>query len=295
MSGALLASRTGTRARGAVLVALATLCWSSSGVISRLTRSDSWTLQCWRSVFACLFLLAVLAARRHGLRALRQLGWVGWGVAVSFALSMITFITALRLTTVAHVLIFQAASPFFAAILAWLLLKERVTRAMLLAIAATMLGIGVMVSDSLLGGRWVGDALSTVMCIAFAAVIVLARVDRRVDMLAASCAATVVAGLAAAPFSHMPDSGADLALMAAFGIFQMGLGAVCFTLGVRMLPAADAGLITVLEAVLAPIWTWLVVGEDPGWRALLGGAIVIAAVVGYGWSERTRTEPSSHG
>jgi drug/metabolite transporter (DMT)-like permease len=288
MSLSLTAPRVGTRARGAWLVALATLCWSASGVISRLTTADSWTLQCWRSVFACAFLLGVLAVRPGGLGKLRQLGWVGWGVAASFALSMITFITALRLTTVAHVLIFQAASPFFAAILAWLLLRERVTGAMLAAIAATMFGIGVMVSDSLLGGRWLGDALSTVMCIAFAVVIVLARLDRRVDMLAASCAATLLAGLVAAPFAHAPATAADLALMAAFGIGQMGLGALCFTTGVRLLPAADAGLITVLEAVLAPIWTWMVVGEDPGWRALAGGAIVIVAVVAYGWSERRR-------
>jgi drug/metabolite transporter (DMT)-like permease len=276
----------GTWARGAVLVALATLCWSSSGVISRLTTADSWTLQAWRSGFACLFLLGMLATRPDGWRKLLTLGWVGWGVAVSFALSMVTFITALRLTTVAHVLIFQAASPFFAAILAWLLLREQVTRAMSIAILATMVGIGVMVSDSLLDGRWAGDALSSVMCIAFAVVIVLARLDRRVDMLAASCAATLVAGLISAPFAQFPASITDLALMAAFGIGQMGLGMLCFTTGVRLLPAADAGLITVLEAVLAPIWTWLVVGENPGVRALAGGGIVIVAVVGYGWSER---------
>jgi len=286
MSQAVAALGLGDRPRGALLVGLATLIWSMSGVLARLSSSDSATLLFWRSLFAFGFLFGVLATRTGGVGKLLRLGWVGWGVAVSFALSMLTFITALHQTTVAHVLIFQAASPFFAAILGWALLGERVTRAMLAAVAATIIGIGVMVSDTLLEGRWEGDALSLVMCVTFAVMIVLARLDRRVDMLAASCAATLVAGLAAAPFTSWPASGAEVGLLAAFGIGQMGVALLMFTVGVRLLPAADAGLITVLEGVLAPIWTWLVVGEDPGRRALVGGAIVILAVFAYGWSER---------
>ena len=184
--------------------------------------------------------------------------------------------------------VFQAASPFFAGILAWVLLREPITRAMTAAIAATVLGIGVMVSNTLARGHWQGDALSLVMCISFAAVIVLARLDRDVDMLAAGCAATLLAGLVAAPFTLWPASAGELGLTAAFGIGQMGLALLMFTAGVRLLPAADAGLITVLEAVLAPFWTWLVVGETPEWRALVGGVIVILAVVGYGIVERRK-------
>jgi drug/metabolite transporter (DMT)-like permease len=240
-------------------------------------------------VFAFGFLLAVIILRPGALRQKLRLGWVGWGVAGSFAVSMFTFLLAIRLTTVAHVLIFQAAAPFFAALLAWALLRERVTGAMLLAIAVTLAGIAVMVSDSLAQGRWLGDALSLVMCVSFAAMIVLARFDPAVDMLTASCAATLLAGLASAPFADFPASPADFALMAAFGIGQMGIALLMFTAGVRLIPAADAGLISVLEAVFAPIWTWLAVGENPGPRAMLGGAIVVAAVFAYGWHERRRS------
>jgi len=274
------------RGRGALLVGLATLVWSSSGVISRLTVASSATLLLWRSVFAFTFLVGVLALRSGAARAAWRLGWVGWGVAASFAMSMFTFLLALRLTTVAHVLIFQAAAPFFAALLAWALLRERIGGAMWAAIGVTLAGIGVMVSDSLSSGRWLGDALSLVMCVSFAGMIVLARLDRRVDMLTASCAATLLAGLASAPFADWPNSWSDVALMAAFGVGQMGIALLLFTAGVRLIPAADAGLISVLEAVFAPIWTWLAVGENPGGRAMLGGAIVVIAVAFYGWHER---------
>ncbi len=279
------------RGRGALLVGLATLFWSTSGVISRLTVATSLTLLFWRSVFAFGFLLSVVATRPGGMRKHLQLSWAGWGVAVSFAVSMLTFMIALRLTSVAHVLIFQAAAPFFSATLAWLLLGERMAGIMLLAIGTTVFGIGVMVSGSLAQGHWLGDALSLATCISFAIMIVLARVDRRVDMLPASCAATLLAGLASAGFAQWPTSLSELVLMAAFGVGQMGIALLMFTAGVRLLPAADAGLLSVLEAVFAPIWTWLAVGENPGTRALIGGSIVILAVLSYAWHERSHSAP----
>jgi drug/metabolite transporter (DMT)-like permease len=290
MSGKLLAPPRlhglSDRGRGALLVGLATLVWSTSGVISRLSVATSPTLLFWRSMFALPFLLSVLAFRPGGVRKLLHLGWTGWGVAVCFAISMLTFMFALRLTTVAHVLIFQAAAPFFAAMLAWVWLRERIDRTMLLAIGVTMAGIGVMVSGSWAQGQWLGDVLSLAMCVSFAAMIVLARVDQTVDMLSASCAATLLAGLASAPFTQWPASPGEIGLMMVFGVVQMGVALLMFTAGVRLLPAADSGLISVLEAVFSPIWAWLAVGENPGNRALLGGAIVVVAVVCYGWHER---------
>src|SRR5438105_4334077 len=79
----------------------------------------------------------------------------------------------------------------------------------------------------------------------------------------------------------LPPAPSDLVLLALFGVGQMGLGLILFTAGVRLIPAADAGLITVLEVVLAPVWVWLAFGENPGPRALTGGAIVLAAVIGH--------------
>ena len=286
MSQAILGTRLTPRRRGALLVAGATLAWSTSGVITRLAHTDAWTILFWRSLFAFLFLAGAVALYRGGARSLLHLGATGWGVAVSFALSMVTFIVALQQTSVAHVLIFQAAAPFFAALLAWRLLREAVNRAMMAAIAASFAGIGVMVSASLLRGHWLGDALSLVMALSFAVVIVLSRLDRSVDMLTAACAATLLAGVVAAPFAHYHVGARELMLLAGFGIGQMGIALLMFTAGVRLLPAADAGLISVLEAVLAPLWTWLAVGENPGLRTLAGGAIVVAAVVGYGVSTR---------
>ncbi len=280
MSSAVLTARA-TWNRGALLVAGATLVWSSAGLLARWVHTDPWTTLFWRSIFAFLALVAWLVLREG--RALPArfagLGLAGWAMAACFAISMITFITALNMTTVAAVMMFQAAAPLFAAVLAWLFLHERVGRQKLLAIVATLAGVGVMVSGGQGQGWLAGNLLSFVMGLTFAGTIVLARARADVPTTEATCLAVVMVMAVAAPFARFSLAADDMLLLASFGVVQMGLALIMFTTGVRLLPAADAGLISVLEAVLAPLWVWLAFDEDPGPRTLLGGAIVIAAVV----------------
>jgi drug/metabolite transporter (DMT)-like permease len=108
--------------RGALLVAGAAAAWSTAGLITRATTTDAFTTLFWRSLFSTLFLLVYIALRdrRHALGAFRGLGLPALGIAVSFGTSMMCFIIALKQTSVANVLIFQAAAPFVAAVLAWL-------------------------------------------------------------------------------------------------------------------------------------------------------------------------------
>jgi drug/metabolite transporter (DMT)-like permease len=269
--------------RGTLLVAGAAIAWSSAGLLVRTTGTDNWTTLFWRSLFAALFLAGYIALRdgRGALRSFARLGLAGLGIAVAFATSMTCFIIGLRETAVANVLIFQAAAPFVAAILGWFWLGERISWRGGMAILATMAGILVMVSDSVATGRVLGDLVSAVMGISFAIVIVESRRHRDVAMTSAMCLGLVLAGLVALPFAQLAPPMRDLGLLALFGIGQMGIALMLFTAGVPLIPAAEAGLITMLEVVLAPLWVWLAFNEDPGSRALLGGAIVLAAVIGH--------------
>ncbi|MBV9753084.1 MAG: EamA family transporter [Hyphomicrobiales bacterium] len=274
--------------RGALLVAGAAVAWSTSGLITRATGTDAGTTLFWRSLFATLFLIGYIALRdrRGAIAVLRGLGLPELGIALSFGTSMMCFIIGLKQTSVANVLIFQAASPFVAAVLAWLWLGERVSPKGTLAILATVVGIAVMESDSLAKGRIWGDLFSAIMGLSFAVMIVLARRYRDVSMTSAMCLATVLTGFVTLPFAQLAVPPGDLVLLALFGVGQMGFGLVMFTAGVRLIPAADAGLITVLEVILAPIWVWLAFGEDPGTRAILGGAIVLGAIIVHTLLER---------
>ncbi|MCX7378197.1 MAG: DMT family transporter [Alphaproteobacteria bacterium] len=274
--------------RGALLVTGAIVVWSTAGVLARWVDVDPWTTLFWRSVFAAASLLAYLVWR-DGTRwtdGFRRLGRVGIAMGLCFAASMICFINALALTTVAAVLVFQAAAPLFAAVLAYFFLHERVTRRTAIAIALTMLGVGLIVSSSGDAGRMWGNLISAVMGLTYALTVVLARMERHVPTTEATLLGVLVVALVSAPMAKFAVPAQDMALLAVFGIFQMGLALIMFTTGIRLIPSADAGLISVLEAVLAPIWVWLVFREDPGTLTLIGGAVVIAAVTWAATAER---------
>ncbi|MGH7211364.1 MAG: DMT family transporter, partial [Acetobacteraceae bacterium] len=266
--------------RGALLVGGAALAWSTAGLLVRWTATDPWTTLFWRAVFASIALLAWLRVAAPGrmLPAFRGLGPIGLLLALCLAASMIAFINALALTKVASVMVFQAISPLLAALLAWAWLHEALTRRTLFAIMAAFLGVVVMVSGDLGGGGLAGDAMGVVMAVTSALTIVLVRLDRRVSMAAATFAAMALTAAAALPMARFALPLEDYALLALFGLGQMAFALVLFTTGVRLMPAADAGLITLLECVLAPLWVWLAFAETPDARTIAGGAVVLAAV-----------------
>jgi len=266
--------------RGALLVTGAIVVWSTAGVLARWVEVDPWTTLFWRSVFAAASLLAYLVWR-DGARwteGFRRLGRVGVAMGLCFAASMICFINALALTTVAAVLVFQAAAPLFAAVLAYFFLRERVTPRTAWAIALSLLGVGLIVSSSGDAGRMWGNLISAAMGLTYALTAGLARMERNVPTTEATLLGVVVVAIVSAPMAEMSVPAWDMALLAIFGIFQMGLALIMFTTGVRLIPSADAGLISVLEAVLAPIWVWLILDETTTVATLYGGAAVLGAV-----------------
>lgn len=274
--------------RGVLLVTAAMFIWSSAGVLTRAVETDPWTTLFWRSVFAAATLQVYLVWRnpRGWPAGFGRLGRVGVAMGLCFSASMICFINALALTTVAAVLVFQAAAPLFAAVLAWLFLKEGVSRRTALAIAISCLGVGLIVASSGDLGRLWGNLISAVMGLTYALTVVLARAERNVPTTEATQLGVLVTLLASLPMASFSVSLHDMFFLGIIGIFQMGLALIVFTNGVRLIPSADAGLISVLEAVLAPIWVWLVFAEDPGTMTLVGGGVVIAAVAWAATGER---------
>jgi drug/metabolite transporter (DMT)-like permease len=136
-----------------------------------------------------------------------------------------------------------------------------------------------------LGSLW-AVAVSAVCGVSYAITIVLARARPDVPTTEATVLALLIVAAVTGPFAVMALPAGQMGLMALFGTFQMGLGLVLFTTGVRLIPAADAGLLSVLETVLGPLVVWLAFGEDPGVLTLIGGGIVVAAVVTVGVMER---------
>lgn len=271
--------------RGVVLVALAAIIWSFGGAIARfITVTDPWTMVFWRSFFAATFLLVFMLVRdgpRATVAMFRDMGWAGLGVALCFAAASSIFVIALQYTSVANILLTQAAAPLFAALLAWIIFGERVNLATGAAIAAVIIGIGIMVSGSFTGKvSPLGDGLALIIPLVFSTAIVITRHAPHVRMTPAVCLATTIAGTNAFFLSGgLGVSTPDLMWLFLFGAVNLGMGLALFVTGVRLIPAALGALVSTLEPVLGPLWAWLIHQEAPGLRTLVGGGIVFAALV----------------
>ena len=269
---------------GATLVAAAALCWSTGGLITRLVSTDAWTTIFWRSVFCAAFLaVAIAIAQRGGLaRLARDTGWAGVLVAVCFATASTCFIMSLARTSVANALLIQSLTPFIAGLGGWICLGERVRARTWAAMAVALAGTAVMLWGSSGTGSRSGDVLALVTATAFAAATVVVRWRRTVPMPAAAALASAFgAALAFGPATPSMATGGDLALLAVFGIGQLGTGLLLFTAGARLIPVAEASLIGVLESVLGPIWVWLAIGERPATLSLAGGGMILLALISH--------------
>jgi drug/metabolite transporter (DMT)-like permease len=279
--------------RGQVYIALAAVAWSSAGVLQRQLSLDGATQVGGRAVFAALALLAYVAVVERGnvLGAWRSIGIAGVGVAVCLAAASCAFILALNETTVARVLFIQAIAPVLAAVLARVFLGEPISPRTAVALALALAGVGIMLGAPG-SGDLTGDLLAVGMALSFAAALVITRHRRDVSMAPATCLSQVLLMVAFLPFASLGDVGdQDLLVLAALGAGQIGLGLIFLTLGARLIPAAQVGLITLLEVVLGPLWVWLALDEHPGTLTLVGGAVVVVAIVIQTRGERTVAPP----
>jgi drug/metabolite transporter (DMT)-like permease len=258
--------------------------------------ASPWQVLFYRSAAMAAAGLILVALQYRGDIAgpFRRMGAGGAFAGTALAVSMIGYVFAVTLTTVANAMFIISSAPFFAALLAWLLLRERVRSATGLTIVAAVIGIGVMFADGISGSGLPGLLVALLCAVTYAVLIVLLRHFRDVDMLPALVMAglliIVAAGIMAddlAPPLH------DVLLACLMGVGQTGAGFFLIMLGARRVPAAEISLLLLIEIILSPVWVWIAVAEVPTDVALIGGlivfgAVVTQAVIGVLWERRLK-------
>lgn len=277
------------RRRGQLLIASAAFAWSIAGVLQRGLNLDTPTQASGRAVFAFLALAAVCRyeSRRDGLTmtaATRAIGWVGIAMATCLAAASLSFIVALNNASVASVLFIQALAPFFAVVVARVFLGERASRRTWTALGIAIVGVALMVrqpeSGEATGNPGRGLFFAFVMSFLFAVSIVLTRYARHVSMAPGSMLSQLMVFAVALPFAQFADiDGGDLVRLIVLGVAQMGLGQLCFVVGARLIAASETALITLLEVILGPLWVWMAYRENPGNATIVGGLVVLVAVI----------------
>lgn len=270
---------------GAGLVVAAGLVWSVQGVlVAEIGTAGSWTVLFWRSLGMLPVMLAWIGPGRAA-SAIRAMGWPGVAGGAGLVFAFGGAITALQSTTVANAVLLFSASPFLAAVFGRLVLGERVSALTWGAIALAIGGILVMVGGigQIGGGTAFGTLAALLSAAGFAAFTVALRwghvQDTRPAVLLGGTF-SMLAGLAGALLTQAPlvVPPHDIALAFGMGAITLTGGMALYTAGSRVVPAAQATLLSLVEVLLAPVWAWAFLSETLSTNTALGGAVLMAAV-----------------
>ena len=270
---------------GAALVIVGGLFLSTSGILLRnIEAANGWQILFYRGfAFSTTLLLLLLLRYRSGIgAAFRAIGRPGLWAAVVLGLGSICYVYAILWTTVANAVFIIGSAPLATALVGWLVLGERTSRFGIAAMLVSLGGIGLMFADGLLEGRWLGNLAAFGVVASFVVFLMIIRGRRGVDMLPATCLSGVVMGGVAALFvDSFLLSERDLAIAIIMGCLQFGVGFWCFTVASRYILASEVALFALSESILAPIWVWIGVGEQPSLLTLAGSSVVLVSVGAY--------------
>lgn len=288
--------RRGSRAGGVALVLVAAVLWSTGGLGIKSVDLPPLALAGYRGLFALPVLTGMVLARARSagglhLRILAPSKWV-WAGAASYAVMVIAFVVATKLTTAADAIFIQYTSPVYVALLSWPLLRERVTWRQGVACAGMILGMVLFFREGLSASAQAGNAVAVVSSFGAAGLPLALRAEQRRLASAESRGASQVAPAVAiavgdaaavllclpAMIGSVPDA-KTLGVVALLGVGQIGLPYVLYALAVPRLTALEGSLLPTLEPILNPVWVALFRGEVPGPLAVAGGICVLASVL----------------
>ncbi|MBB25464.1 MAG: EamA family transporter [Geminicoccus sp.] len=273
--------------------------WSTVGLGIRLIGDASvWQILFYRSISLTLLLYIVIRWRtgQDPFGLVWRAGLAGSIAALSLVFAYSGAIFSMQTTSVANAMLLFATAPFMAAVLGWIVLRERVRGATWVAVLIAIGGIAVMVSDQTGAGTVLGSFAALGSALGFACFTVALRAGRSVEMLPAVFLSGLFALVIMGSICLFTGDGFILSrydggIALGMGVFQVGAGLVLFTLGSRSLPAAELALLSLAEVVLGPVWVWLFLGETVGLNTLIGGGILLAAIVGNALSGIRRKPP----
>lgn len=277
--------RSADTTRGALLVALAALLWSSSGLFIKLLPLGALQIACVRSLVAALAIAAVVQLR--GGRPFPRPDALALGCAAAYASILILFVAATKLTTAANAIFLQFSAPIYLVFLEPWVTGRALLRRDLVAVALCLAAMGLFFVGRLAIGSLVGNLLGVASGIGLALFSLTLKLQRErrpeADPIASIILGNLLVAFLCAPLAlpglqlSLPQAGILLYL----GVFQIGVAYLFFNAGMRHLSATAAVVTGTLEAVLNPVWVFLGIGERPSAWALLGGVAILGTIAWY--------------
>ncbi|GAB6276510.1 MAG: EamA family transporter [Rectinema sp.] len=263
--------------KGIMAMVATALCWSLGGLFIKLVDWHPVTIAGARSLIAALFILAVVRRPKLNFSKNQIIA------AVAYSFTMLLFVYANKHTTSANAILLQYGAPVYVMILSGVMLGERPLPEQIGALVAIVVGMGLFFSDSLSMGHLVGDIAAVAAGVTFAVHILFMRRQKEgspIESLLLGHGLTAVVALFISLFLPAPAMNAkSIAAIFGLGIVQIGFAAVFFSFAIVRISAIQSSLIAIIEPALNPAWVFLAIGEKPTGRAVLGGVIIVAAIV----------------
>ena len=268
---------------GPLLVFLGAVSLSFGGLIVKSFEGATlWQILFWRSIFfsITILLFLLITYKKKVFNSFYLSGLPGFIAGVILSLGFCGYVVAMYSTTVANTNFIISLQILFLAIFGYFFLKEKISVITLTSIILAISGILLMVGNSLSPGQMTGNIAAFIMPISFAVLILVVRKYPNVDMVPAQ----FIAGIFALIIGYLMSekiliSMNDIFLGFLAGFMQLGFGFILITIGAQRTPSAMVGIIMLTEAVLGPLWAWIFINEQPPFIVIIGGAIVIFAVI----------------
>tara|TARA_Y200000002_G_scaffold353181_1_gene332421 strand:+ start:1383 stop:2249 length:867 start_codon:yes stop_codon:yes gene_type:complete len=268
---------------GYILCLLGGFFLSWGGLIIRsFETEDIWQILLIRSFFfiIALIIFLILTYKKNTLQIIKKSGFPALFAGLFLSLSFVAYIVAMSKTTVANVVFIISTQTIFLAIFGLLFLKEKISLKGLLAIILALIGMTVMIGDSINQGTLFGNIVAFAIPINFTILVMIIRKFPNLDMIPAIFFSGILSGLYGLFLANDFTFSANDILMGFFlGVPQLAFGFICVTIGTKTTKAVTVGLLMLLETIFAPIWVWLFLNEVPPISVFTGGGIIIFAVI----------------
>lgn len=266
--------------KGLFITLLGVIILGPDSLFIRLVEADSMTIVFWRGVSLVIGMtvLTLLFTKGSVITQFRSIGTPGLLIACGFSISMVSFVTSINHTAVANTLVIIAASPVFAAILSWIVLREKITASTMLAIALVIIGILLVSGSGLENHSVTGDLLAVVTSMMLAVIFVTSRKYRHINMVPAMAVGGLIAALMTLPFASPLDVSQQSAIYLIILGLIMTFSFSLLVIGPRYIPAYEVSLLMPVETVLGVLLAWWFLNETPPMQAIIGCLVVISTI-----------------
>jgi len=249
--------------------------WSLGGLLLKVVDWHPLAVAGGRGLIAGVFLLAWVRRPKFTWSRIQI------GAAIAYAACTVLFAVANKFTTAANAIFLQYTAPIYIALLAFWVLGERTKPSDWITIAVALGGMALFFIEELSAEGMLGNAIAIASGVGFAVMALLMRKQKDGSPIESIILGNLIAGAIGLPFmlTSPPPDAAGFGALLVLGVFQLGLPYLLYAYSIKRVTALEAVLIPVVEPVLNPIWVLLFLGERPGPLALVGGAIVLGAVV----------------